>query len=464
MSRRAVFIFVICAAPRLAALAVWPAGDGSYYSELAAGILRTGTLGFDGEPSTYMEPLYPAFLAAAHVLTGGWAPAMMLLQIAVASIGGVLMDRLGSHLAGRQVGFAAAALYALYPYLVRQSVADLEITICTTLAIATTLALVRTTGIRGAIGTGLCFGLLMLTRTSFVFAAVGAALWLASRPSTRLGAGGLPSTWLGAGRLAAVMAVTALAVLAPWFVRNIRVDGSPLPSRMGENLYVSTSAYAGALPVHDVDLMAPLMLADVQADVESLRLSPAQEARALDDAMRDRAMAFIREHPGQVLWMKARNALFLFTPLLLPRDAKTPTAFAAIDGAGVVVVNARRRPLIKDAAHAVAQAALLVLATLGIVRRRPAGPDLALLLMFGAQAAVCVVFFPTTRLLAPVMFVLMFYAAVRLQAPAQQHRPDREAGPDRAEQYEVAGLQAPLAARVSEGERNRTGRGVPVHL
>jgi hypothetical protein len=462
MNRRAAFIFVICAAPRLAALAIWPAGDGSYYSELAAGILRTGTLGFDGEPSTYMEPLYPAFLAAAHVLTGGWAPAMMLLQIAVASIGGILLDRLGSHLAGRQVGFAAAVLYALYPYLVRQSVADLEITICTTLVIATTLALVRTTGIRGAILTGLCFGLLMLTRTSFVFAAVGAALWLASRPSTRLGTG--PSTWLGTGRLAAVMAVTALAVVAPWLVRNARVDGSPLPSRVGENLYVSTSVYAAALPVHDVDLMAPLMLADVQAEVEGMRLPPAQEARALDDAMRARAVAFIREHPGRALWLKARNALFVFTPLLLPRDAKTPAAFAAIDGAGVIVVNARRRPLFKDAAHAVAQAALLVLATLGIVRRRPAGPDAALLLMFGAQAAVCVVFFPTTRLLAPVMFVLMFYAAVRLQAPAQQHRPDRESSPDRAEQYEVAGLQAPLAARVGEGERNRAGRGVPVHL
>ena len=37
-----------------------------------------------------------------------------------------------------------------------------------------------------------------------------------------------------------------------------------------------------------------------------------------------RAFAFIREHPGRVLWLKTRNALYLLNPLLLPRDAKAP--------------------------------------------------------------------------------------------------------------------------------------------
>jgi hypothetical protein len=35
--------------------------------------------------------------------------------------------------------------------------------------------------------------------------------------------------------------------------------------------------------------------------------------------------------------------------------------------------------------------------------------------MLAANAAVCIVFFPTTRLVAPVMFVVMFYAAVGLE-------------------------------------------------
>ena len=33
------------------------------------------------------------------------------------------------------------------------------------------------------------------------------------------------------------------------------------------------------------------------------------------------------------------------------------------------------------------------------------------MIMLAAQATVCVVFFPTTRLMAPVMFVVMFYAS-----------------------------------------------------
>ena len=112
--------------------------------------------------------------------------------------------------------------------------------------------------IRDAIACGALLGLLMLTRTSFVVAAVGAAVWLAWQ--------GRP---LGA-RLAAVLVLTALLVESPWLVRNIRVDGSPLPSRIGENLYLSTSAYASVLPLHDIDLLVPLALEDA-LDVEDCR-------------------------------------------------------------------------------------------------------------------------------------------------------------------------------------------------
>jgi hypothetical protein len=115
-----------------------------------------------------------------------------------------------------------------------------------------------------------------------------------------------------------------------------------------------------------------------------------------------------------VLWLKARNALYLFSPLLLPRDAKSPDTFAAIAGDSVRIVNARKRPWLQDVAFAAAQSVLLVLAALGLARRGLHLTDAPLLILVATQAAVCIVFFPTTRLMAPVMFVVMFYAAVGL--------------------------------------------------
>jgi trehalose synthase len=47
-----------------------------------------------------------------------------------------------------------------------------------------------------------------------------------------------------------------------------------------------------------------------------------------------------------------------------------------------------------------------------------------------------------------------------LEAPAQQHRPDREAGTDRHQQHQIALLQPSLVDGVLERERDRGGRGV----
>jgi 4-amino-4-deoxy-L-arabinose transferase-like glycosyltransferase len=401
MDRRAALVFVVCAAPRLLALAVFPHAASTYYDELATGLLTTGRFGFDGVPSTYIEPLYPAFLAAARMLTGNSTEAVLLLQIALASFGGVLLFRLGSRLAGPQAGLYAAMFYAFHPYLIRQSVALLEITLCATLAIAATLRLSRVEGARDAAGAGVLLGLLMLTRASFAPVVVGAAAWLA---------------WRGRVRLAAVLVVTALLVQAPWLVRNTRVDGSPIPSRVGENLYLSTSRYATVLPVHDIDLLVPLALADVQDAVPTAQLGPGLAERAIDRAMLARAVAFMREQPAEVLWLKVRNVLYLFTPQLLPRYTKSAAAFAVVQAGVVHVFNERRRPWIEDVSHAVAQSAIMLLAAIGLRRRGLQDKDVPLLVMLATGAAVCVGFFPTTRLMSPVMFVVMFYAAVGLES------------------------------------------------
>jgi 4-amino-4-deoxy-L-arabinose transferase-like glycosyltransferase len=401
MDRRAALVFAICAAPRLLALAVFPDAAPTYYDALATSLIRTGHFGFDGVPSTYIEPLYPAFLAGARMITGDVQQLVLLLQIALASLGGVLLYRLGSWLANPRVGLYAAVFYALDPYLIRQSVALLDVTLCTTLAIAAAWQLSKMDRVRDAVAAGTLLGLLMLTRASFAAACLGAAIWLA---------------WRGRGRLAGVMLAAVLVVQAPWMVRNARLDGSPLPSRIGENLYMSTSSYATLVPVHDIDLLVPLGLADVGTEVEHRQLPPVLEQRAIDQAMLERAFAFMREHPGRVLWLKARNALYLFDPRLLPRYAKSAAAFATEEAGVVRVFNEQRRPWVEELSYALARTVLMLLAAIGIVRRGIAANDAPLLILLATNAAVCVVFFPTSRLMAPVMFVVTFYAAAGLDA------------------------------------------------
>jgi 4-amino-4-deoxy-L-arabinose transferase-like glycosyltransferase len=401
MSRRTAAILALCAAPRLLALALFPHTGSTSYDDLAAHLATTGRFTFDGVASTYMEPLYPAFLAAARLLTGSSPRLVLLLQIGVASIGGLLLYRLASRLAGARVGLIAACFYALDPYLVRQSAAFLDVTVCTTLAIATALSLADVETRRDAAVAGALFGLLMLTRASFGLACVATAFWLAAR---------------GRGRLAAVLVIAAVLVQAPWMVRNVAVDGSPLPSRLGENLYVSSSSYAAIVPVHDIDLLVPLALADVGPDIDRLPAPAEHQQRAIDDAMLARAIAFIRRSPGAVVRLKARNALYLFDPRLLPRYAKSPGAYAVVEAGAVRTHNELRRPWIEDASFAVARAVLLLLAAIGLVRRRTVDRDTPLLILLAATALVCVVFFPATRLMAPVTFVAMFYAAAGLEA------------------------------------------------
>src|SRR5262249_26780814 len=73
----------------------------------------------------------------------------------------------------------------------------------------------------------------------------------------------------------------------------------------------------------------------------------------------------------------------------------------------------RPRPLIFEIAAAAFQTILFAGALAGlVVRRRFWRDDAFLLIVAGGVIAVSVVFFPTSRLLAPMTFVWIFYASV----------------------------------------------------
>ena len=81
-----------------------------------------------------------------------------------------------------------------------------------------------------------------------------------------------------------------------------------------------------------------------------------------------------------------------------------------VDGR-VQIPEQARRPLVFEAAAAVYQTILIAAAVAGLaIRRRRLRDDAFLLIVAGSVIAVNAIFFPTSRMLAPMTFVWMFYS------------------------------------------------------
>jgi hypothetical protein len=126
--------------------------------------------------------------------------------------------------------------------------------------------------------------------------------------------------------------------------------------------------------------------------------------------MLGRALQFVREHPARAARLKIRNAIHLLDPRLLPRYPAGEQTLAAVRDGRVVFTGLRTRPSGQEAAQAVAQALVLVCAAFGFAARGLTRADEPVLLIVFTEALVCVVFFPTTRLLAPSIALLLIYA------------------------------------------------------
>lgn len=401
-ARRLIWLVFVCSVlPRLGALWYFGLPGPTYYYHLSDSLLHRGTLTYESTPTTYMEPLYPLFLAVVRVLTGDNAWLVLTVQILVAGVGGVLLFLLTRHLSGSaRAGCITAGLYAFYPYLVRQSAAYLATTLIITLLLAATYQFERVDGVRRAAGAGFFFGLLLLTRASLLPAVLCAVALL----------------WIRRQRREAVACALAVAaVLGPWVVRCLSIDGSLLPTRVGENLFVSTFPLAGdVVPWYDVDVLMPLAVQVVESQRPDATFAT---ERALDSTFLSLAISRMLEEPWQVAKLKVRNLAYVFVPRLLPVHMKDPRTYASVRDGVVVIENVVRRPLLWEWLHAIAATLVMLSAAVGLfMRRRRLRQEAFLGCVAVSVILVQTVFFPTTRLLAPMLFVLMFYAGCALDA------------------------------------------------
>jgi hypothetical protein len=406
MRRRTLLLILFaCAVPRFAAFAVWRADPATLYYDLSTALLREHRFALDGEPTTYIEPLYPAALAAGRLATGDHPIALLALQILLASWAGVLLFELTRHLTGRtRAAWIATLLYALSPYLVRQSVSFMEVTIATVLVIAAAWRMRRMATTRDAVGAGLLFGALVLTRFSFLPIAAGGVLVVA---------------WQAGVRRALVTAVTLAASVLPWMIYCQATSGLAFPPRVGENLFVSTSAIAGpVVPRINVDVLVPLT-DDLVRDEMQRRGVTSYDAAGRDRMLLRFAADYARANPLAVARLKLRNLAYIFQPRLLPFFDRVGRA-TIVDGR-LEIPQQRRRPIAFEIVAAAFHARLLFAGAAGfVIRRKRIRDDAFLLLAAGSIVAVNTLFFPTSRLLAPMTPLLMFYAGVALDRLSRQ--------------------------------------------
>jgi hypothetical protein len=207
------------------------------------------------DPTSHQAPFYPLLLAAAWWCFGVATPqailAVQLLQcvagtglvLAVAWLGWSLVPERPS------VGWVAAVGAAVYPAHVRMA-ADLQVGLWAAVVLTLLVAVVvspRWQATRGgAILAGCLAGLLLLVEPILVLALpiCAVAFWMAE------GAGGWKDRFCRAAVVRLVlMAGVAVAIIAPWTVRNWIVHGSLVPIK-------STFGYAfwqGNKPISSYD-------------------------------------------------------------------------------------------------------------------------------------------------------------------------------------------------------------------
>lgn len=194
--------------------------DEIQYQEIAVNLVAGKGFAIGDKLTSWRPPLYSAALAGLYRVTGTTDPTVArAFQAVISLLTAVLAYALARRLFGQRAAVCAAALVALYPSFLfygNHVLTEILFTFTVTLSAWCFAEYLHRPGVARAAVTGLALALAVLTRDivwpmAFVMAAL--TVWFASvSPARRI------------GHVAALLLVF-VAVLAPWVVRNTRVQG-----------------------------------------------------------------------------------------------------------------------------------------------------------------------------------------------------------------------------------------------
>jgi len=191
------------------------------YDALATTLAATGRFAFTPgrELTSIRPPLYPAFLAAIYLVTGDKDySAVRLIQASLSLLTALLIYSLGVRLCSKQSALWATAIYSFYPSLLFYNNLLLTETLFILLLVTTCYFAVRQIqggSISWAAGAGVALGLAALTRSVVWLAPPFLAIYLLFFAR---------ASWARAFLASAFLLIGFVAVVAPWTIRNSRLQ------------------------------------------------------------------------------------------------------------------------------------------------------------------------------------------------------------------------------------------------
>ncbi len=372
--------------------------DEHHYLEIATSLVEGRGFAFAAGPTSLRPPLYPYLVAGVWTLTGSHSlVAVRALQVVLGLATAWLAFLIARRVYDARAGVAAAAIVAFYPALLFANVLILTETVFALLVLVVVWAALRLLdrpSLLMAAATGAAVALAALTRSVlWPFPVVLAALvawWVPGSLVRRLAVG------------AAVVAGCAL-VLAPWAVRNTRLQRVPVlvDTMGGMNLRMGNYAHTPHDRIWDAVSMGGDKLWIVGLPPEPPGGGVWTEGQK-ERWARQEALRFMREHPGLTAW----RALIKFGDFWgLDRDFIAGVERGLYHPPALVTAVA-------GVAMLAAYPVLIVLALWAIVLSPPADWR-AHVLMVGLVLFVCAlhtVVFGHPRYRLPLMPVLAVYA------------------------------------------------------
>ena len=380
--------------------------DELHYHTLATSLVEGRGFSFESGPTSLRPPLYPAFIAAVWTITGSDSlQVVRAAQVVLAMATGWLVFWTTRRLYDGRTALYAAALGMFYPALITSGFFLLTETLFTFLVVAVAalaVALVQRPSLWRAASLGACVSLAALTRSvlwPFPLVLAAALLWL------------LPGT--ARARLSAAAAVVAGAaiVLAPWAVRNTRLQNVPVvvDTMGGMNLRMGNYEYTPHARIWDAVSMTGDRSWIVGLPPHPSGRGPWTEGEK-ERWARDRAIAFMMEHPGLTLW---RAALKFADFWALDRDFVAGLQQGLFRPPGWFAMAAATAILL-------AYPAVIVLAVWGAFLRPPVEwrAHVLLLLLVAFVCGLHTVVFGHPRYRLPLMPIVGIYAAASVAAGA----------------------------------------------
>jgi 4-amino-4-deoxy-L-arabinose transferase-like glycosyltransferase len=336
-------IFLVALAARIAWVLTLPNEliwiDEKQFAEIARHI-ATG----DGYVSSSYRanPVIPAYLAAFFRLFGDSVLYPRLGQAVIGALSCVLVQRLGKRIAGDTAGAIAGLLVALYPGHIYLSGVFYVDCIAVLLATAWLLATYRTMEsprpLGAAAAAGVLFGLLTLTRPTFLAVAPLATTFFFLLPGARLAP---------ALRSAALFTVLCAITIGPWTIRNYRAynrvvivssglwdtlwkgnnelaDGGPSDRFLGWTFDLWKERLAATPEPRRSEIEAKYD--DLERRYQEIRPHVADAMLARDEVLKPVVIELLREDPRRFLTLFARKVATLFNAFTGTGDSNIHTA------------------------------------------------------------------------------------------------------------------------------------------